>query len=190
MQQFDYNKYLENNPLLKEERENYLVKGDNQILVRMEDSIDTIESALDQIINNPRQNIRDLAKYALDALEDIKSISKLKEAKNVKKDGDEIWFSDENYFKKEHEGYKLKPTDMVTVGDSKAMTYAQAKKKFAGETKKPMKEALGSAINLLNNIPREILKNFYSRVKQMESEGTDLDSCIDYAIYDMQNGEM
>jgi hypothetical protein len=59
----------------------------------------------------------------------------LKEAKNVKKDGDEIWFSDANYFKKEHEGYKLKPTDMVAIGDSKAMTYAQAKKKFGGAMK-------------------------------------------------------
>jgi hypothetical protein len=45
-------------------------------------------------------------------------------------DGDETWFSDMNYFKKEHEGYKLKPTDMVSIGDIPAMTYAQALKKF------------------------------------------------------------
>jgi len=70
----------------------------------------------------------------------IKNNPLLKEAKNVKKDGDEIWFSDENYFKKEHEGYKLKPTDMVAIGDSKAMTYAQAKKKFGGTMKEAPKE--------------------------------------------------
>jgi hypothetical protein len=45
-------------------------------------------------------------------------------------DGDETWFSDMNYFKKEHEGYKLKPTDMVSIGDIPAMTYANAIKKF------------------------------------------------------------
>jgi hypothetical protein len=38
---------------------------------------------------------------------------------------------------------------------------------------------------LLRNIPEEVLKDFYSRVKEMESEGTDLDSSISYAIYDM-----
>lgn len=43
---------------------------------------------------------------------------------------DETWFSDMNYFKKEHEGYKLKPTDMVSIGDIPTMTYAQALKKF------------------------------------------------------------
>jgi hypothetical protein len=80
MKPFDYNAYTKNNPLLKEkkeDREKYLVKGDYQVLVRMEDSIDAIESALDQIINNPKQNTRDLAKYALDSLEDIKNILKL-----------------------------------------------------------------------------------------------------------------
>jgi UDP-N-acetylglucosamine enolpyruvyl transferase len=70
----------------------------------------------------------------------LKNNPLLKEAKNVKKDGDEIWFSDENYFKKEHEGYKLKPTDMVSVGDSKAMTYAQAKKKFANKINEDINE--------------------------------------------------
>jgi hypothetical protein len=38
---------------------------------------------------------------------------------------------------------------------------------------------------LLRNIPEEVLKDFYSRVKEMESEGTDLDSSISYAINDM-----
>jgi hypothetical protein len=46
------------------------------------------------------------------------------------KEKDETWFSDMNYFKKEHEGYKLKPTDMVSIGDIPSMTYAQAVKKF------------------------------------------------------------
>ena len=46
------------------------------------------------------------------------------------KTGDETWFSDVKYFKKEHEGYKLKPTDMVSIGDIPAMTYANAIKKF------------------------------------------------------------
>ena len=58
----------------------------------------------------------------------------------MKKDGDETWFSDANYFKKEHEGYKLKPTDMVSVGDSKPMTYAQAVKKFGGAMKESLKK--------------------------------------------------
>lgn len=67
----------------------------------------------------------------------------LKEAK-----GDEIWFSDVNYFKKQHAGYKLKPTDMVSVGSSNAMTYAQAVKKFGGETKEPMQEDLALVGNI------------------------------------------
>ena len=70
----------------------------------------------------------------------LKSNPLLKEAKNAKKDGDETWFSDVNYFKKEHEGYKLKPTDMVAVGDSKAMTYAQAVKKFASKINEDINE--------------------------------------------------
>jgi hypothetical protein len=53
-----------------------------------------------------------------------------KEMDFLAEDGDETWFSDMNYFKKEHEGYKLKPTDMISIGDIPAMTYAQALKKF------------------------------------------------------------
>ena len=70
----------------------------------------------------------------------LKNNPLLQEDKNVKKDGDETWFSDANYFKKEHEGYKLKPTDMVSVGDSKPMTYAQAVKKFGGAMKESLKK--------------------------------------------------
>ena len=53
-----------------------------------------------------------------------------------------------------------------------------------------LKEDVPTSVKLLRDIPEEILKDFYSRVKKMESEGTDLDSCINYAIYDIQNGEM
>lgn len=66
----------------------------------------------------------------------LKNNPLLKEAK-----GDEIWFSDVNYFKKEHAGMKLKPTDMVSVGDSKVMTYADAVKKFGGKMKENIEES-------------------------------------------------
>ena len=83
MQQFDYNKYLNNNPLLKEAK------------------------------------------------------------------GDETWFSDVNYFKKQHAGYKLKPTDMVSVGDSKVMTYADALKKYGlKESQEPIEEDLALVGNI------------------------------------------
>jgi len=57
----------------------------------------------------------------------------VKPSMNESKGKDETWFSDMNYFKKEHEGYKLKPTDMVSIGDIPSMTYAQALKKFIKE---------------------------------------------------------
>lgn len=57
-----------------EEKKDYLVKGDNQTLVRVEDSIQTIEDALDQIITDPKKNTQALAKYAMDALKDIKEL--------------------------------------------------------------------------------------------------------------------
>jgi hypothetical protein len=64
------------------------------------------------------------------------------------KDGDETWFSDVNYFKKEHEGYKLKPTDMVSIGDIPAMTYAQAMKKFGGAMKEGLKKKVKEGYTL------------------------------------------
>jgi len=97
----------------------------------------------------------------------------LKEAKNVKKDGDETWFSDANYFKKEHEGYKLKPTDMVAVGDSKAMTYAQAKKKFGGAMKEAKQSRLKEYSDPLDTMRQAfmMLTDLQDELKSMKASG-------------------
>jgi len=200
MQQFDYNKYIKNNPLLKEVDE----KAPWEKFRKPEDNPNTLLGLLQkQYPNFPFQKYRKKSgKYDIPMSiwnkevgltpQELQKMAKqanamglantwniygdpkragymnidisdprrpmpsihgtfwnpdadinerdIEEAKNVKKDGDETWFSDENYFKKEHEGYKLKPTDMVAIGDGKAMTYAQAVKKFGGAMKEAKKK--------------------------------------------------
>lgn len=79
MKQFNYDKYLENNPLLKEveteaSTRDYISKGENEVIFRLDDSIETMKDIFDQIINNPTKNIRGLAKYGMETLEDIQTI--------------------------------------------------------------------------------------------------------------------
>jgi hypothetical protein len=54
----------------------YIVKGDNEVIVRVDDSIETAEEALNQIITDPKKNTRALAKYAMDSISDMKKIVK------------------------------------------------------------------------------------------------------------------
>jgi hypothetical protein len=151
MQQFDYNKYLKNNPLLKENQEIREAKTPDLVIPAndaddMQEEADNFASILKRagIMAKCKTGIGEVEVYLTDKSQASKASrvlqkagyeSQIAEAKEKNKDGDETWFSDANYFKKEHEGYKLKPTDMVAVGDSKAMTYAQAKKKFGGAMK-------------------------------------------------------
>jgi len=65
------------------DNKDYIVKGDNQVIVRVDDSIETTEDALNQIITDPKKNTRDLAKYAMDSIDDIKNI-----VKKLKNNGD------------------------------------------------------------------------------------------------------
>jgi hypothetical protein len=84
---------------------------------------------------NPKdiQGILDMCADMIDQVtSEDESSGTVDEVKGKNQDGDETWFSDANYFKKEHAGYKLKPTDMVSIGDIPPMTYAQAVKKFGG----------------------------------------------------------
>jgi hypothetical protein len=74
MKPFDYNKYQKNNPLLKEARTDYIVKGDSEVIIRIDDSIQTIEDIFDQLLSNPTKNVRGLANYGKEELEDIKQI--------------------------------------------------------------------------------------------------------------------
>ena len=60
----------------KKSGKDYIVKGDNQVIVRVDDTIETTESALDQIITDPKKNTRALAKYAMDSIGDMKKIVK------------------------------------------------------------------------------------------------------------------
>lgn len=78
------------------------------------------------------------------------------------KTGDETWFSDVKYFKKEHEGYKLKPTDMVSIGDIPAMTYANAIKKFG------LKEEFGGINEVLEPHVYERMYNL-SNIKAQQA---------------------
>ena len=59
-------------------KDHYIVRGtdDLNILVRMKDAIQQIEDALSQLIINPTKNVKDLAKYAMDGLDDIKELTK------------------------------------------------------------------------------------------------------------------
>jgi hypothetical protein len=83
MTQFDYNNYLKKNPLLKEEetseaKEDYLVRGDSQVIIRMEDALEQIQSSMEQLIQDPTRNVRGLANHAMEGLEEVKEILKLK----------------------------------------------------------------------------------------------------------------
>ena len=61
-----------------------------------------------------------------------------------------------------------------------AHLYESVKKELTlNENKKQLKEEISGT--------EEELKDFYLRVKQMEAEGTDLESSIQYALFDMRN---
>jgi len=62
--------------MVNEAKENFLVKGDTQVIIRMEDAIQQIEDALDQLTVNPTKNVKGLTKYAMDGLDDIKELIK------------------------------------------------------------------------------------------------------------------
>jgi serine/threonine protein kinase HipA of HipAB toxin-antitoxin module len=57
------------------EKEKFLTKGDNEVITRISDAIQTIEASLEQLISDPTKNVRNLAKYAMEALDDIKKIT-------------------------------------------------------------------------------------------------------------------
>ena len=58
------------------EKEKFLTKGDNQVIVRIGDSIETLEGIFDQMISMPTKNIRGLAEYGHQTIQDIKQILK------------------------------------------------------------------------------------------------------------------
>ena len=62
----------------QEAKKDYIVRGTNDlnILVRMDDAIEQIETALEQLITDPTTNVEDLAKYAMRGLDDIKELVK------------------------------------------------------------------------------------------------------------------
>jgi hypothetical protein len=94
--------------------------------IACETSIDSGEAVIDhETIGD--SSYPDFESYAADVTPYLNKVEKKYGGIN---EADETWFSDMNYFKKEHEGYKLKPTDMVSIGDIPSMTYAQAVKKF------------------------------------------------------------
>lgn len=57
-----------------EAKENFLVKGDNQVIIRMEDALQQIQDAMEQLIADPTKNVRGLAKYAIEGLEEVREI--------------------------------------------------------------------------------------------------------------------
>jgi hypothetical protein len=155
MKPFDYNKYLKNNPLLRENQEIREAKTPDLVIPAndaddMQEEADNFASILKRagIMAKCKTGIGEVEVYLTDKSQASKASrvlqkagyeSQMAEAKK-NQDGDETWFSDVNYFKKEHEGYKLKPTDMVSIGDIPAMTYAQAVKKFGGAMKEGLKK--------------------------------------------------
>jgi len=62
---------------LKEAKEDFLVKGDSQVIIRMEDALEQIQSSMEQLIQDPTKNVRGLAKYAMKGLEEVREILKL-----------------------------------------------------------------------------------------------------------------
>lgn len=60
------------------EAENFLVKGDSQVIVRVTDAIEMIEASLEQLIQYPTKNVVGLAKNAMDSINDLKEILKIK----------------------------------------------------------------------------------------------------------------
>jgi len=57
-----------------EAKENFLVKGDNQVIIRMEDALQQIQDAMEQLMQDPTKNVRGLAKYAMEGLEEVREI--------------------------------------------------------------------------------------------------------------------
>jgi len=62
--------------MVNEAKENFLVKGDTQVIIRIEDAIQQIQDALGQLMVNPTKNVKGLAKYAMHGLDDIKELIK------------------------------------------------------------------------------------------------------------------
>lgn len=91
------------------EKQDYLVKGDSQIsqiIVRIEDSVETIEDVFDQMIADPRKNIRGLAEYGHQAVQDIKQILSIREEKvNETMTASKGWEYDDEDFPEE--GYSI-----------------------------------------------------------------------------------
>jgi hypothetical protein len=57
-----------------EAEENFLVKGDDQVIIRIEDALQQIQDAMEQLMQDPTKNVRGLAKYAMDSLNDVREI--------------------------------------------------------------------------------------------------------------------
>lgn len=78
----------------------------------------------------------------------------------------------------------MKDSTLIRIKVPKALYESAFKKALLeaaekAKTKKRLKEAISGT--------EEELKAFYEKVKQIEAEGTDIDSAIQYALFDMTN---
>jgi hypothetical protein len=119
MKQFDYNKYLKNNPLLQEAR--------------------------------------------------------------VSKDND-LWFLDANAFNIQSPSYGLKPTDRVSIGNDKAMTYADALKKYGSKKDKITTPPGASPEKVASYILKQLKKNYTDEELQDMSMQDAIDTVKSYGF--------
>jgi len=125
----------------------------------------------------------------------LKNNPLLQEAR-ASKDNDS-WFLDANAFNIQSPSYGLKPTDKVSIGNDKTMTYADALNKYSSKQAKVTKPTGASPEKVASYILKQLKKNYTDEelqdmsmqdaidtVKSYGFEGSEVEEIIDW-IYMM-----
>lgn len=99
-------------------------------------------------------------------MEEAKPLKPLPKSKWGKPSAD-TWFSDVKYFKDTHKSEKLKPTDVIGIGDEE-MTYADALKKYAGNMREGNIEEANK--DLTYNFSHTVSDEAYRRMDGLVSQ--------------------